>query len=210
MTHGYTFRFAVLCLALCSVGCTSRSEGTGKGEAASSRPAKPEAPKPAAAQENPVKESSTNPSLALGASLECTMEVDPTLRAGAPVRLRFVLRNPTAQPVYVLKWQTPLEGLFDNFLQVTRDGAEIPFNGPVKKRGNPSKDSYALVAPGQSLEASLDVSLAYEMRQPGRYHLVLRNALMDATPNEAEVPRTLEQFQATKLQCPEIEFTLSP
>jgi peptidyl-Lys metalloendopeptidase len=63
--------------------------------------------------------------------LECELSVPARLRAGEPVPLSFRLTNRSAQPLAVLTWHTPLEGLLSNALEVTRDGAPI---------GSPSED----------------------------------------------------------------------
>jgi len=123
MTRGQVTEVVLLCLALGVGACAPRKEAT--------------APAPRA-EETP----------AMGTSLECAMSVSPRVRVGEPVELTFRLRNPGAQPVYVLDWHTPLEGLLSNCLKVTRGGVEIPYQGPMFKRGEPDADSYVALAPG--------------------------------------------------------------
>lgn len=145
----------------------------------------------------------------MAATLECTLSAPASVRAGAPVEVRFQLTNRTAQPVFVLKWRSPLEGLFGNDFQVTRDGTEIPYQGPMKKRGNPRAEDYVTVAPGASVEGKAEVSLAYEMREPGRYRIAYRGPLMDVATQQADVPRTLEQLQPQPVQCPAVETAVT-
>ena len=54
----------------------------------------------------------------------------PEVKAGEPVEVVFQLSNPTAQPLFVLDWHTPLEGLLNDFFEVTRDGTELSYRGP--------------------------------------------------------------------------------
>lgn len=49
----------------------------------------------------------------------------------------FTLENLSDETVYVLKWFTPLEGLFGDIFRITRDSEEIPYTGPMVKRGDP-------------------------------------------------------------------------
>jgi hypothetical protein len=141
--------------------------------------------------------------------LECSLEVPPQARVGEPLMLRFKLTNRSAQPVHVLGWLTPLEGLLGDFLRVTRDGAEIPYQGPKMKRGDPEAEDYVAIAPGETAEAEIEVTLAYELRQPGRYRIAFsRPGLMDVTANQAEVPRPLASHRAVPLQCPVVETEL--
>jgi hypothetical protein len=145
---------------------------------------------------------------AVAMKLDCTMSVSPRLTVGEPVELRFQLRNPTAQPVFVLEWHTPFEGLLANFLQVTRNGQEVPYEGPMMKRGDPSAEEYVALQPGASVEAKVEVSLAYDFKQPGHYRIAFRDSLMDVVTNQAEVPHTRAQFQPLPVQCPAVETTL--
>jgi hypothetical protein len=126
---------------------------------------------------------------------------------GKPVELLFRLTNRTERPLYVLKWHTPLEGFRADFLIVTRDGAGVPYKGPMMKRGAPAKDDYATLAPGASVEARIDVSQAYDVSGPASYQFAFRDELMDVATEQAEVPHALDGFQAMEVECPSVETT---
>jgi peptidyl-Lys metalloendopeptidase len=138
-------------------------------------------------------------------SIACSLSVPAQVRAGEPLMLRFRLTNRTAQPLYVLDWHTPLEGLLANMLRVRHAGQELAYRGPMMKRGDPEADDYRALAPGASVEEEIDVSLAYDTDAPGRYAIAFRGPLMDVATGEAEVPRPLAQHQAMKLLCNEVE-----
>ncbi|WP_245767184.1 protease [Stigmatella erecta] len=142
-------------------------------------------------------------------SLTCEMSVPPRLKVGVPVELRFKLSNPTSQTVYALKWHTPLEGLRNNFLEVSRDGTEVPYQGPMVKRADPSAEAYAPLAPGASQEAQVDVAMAYDFTRPGTYRIAFRGTLMDLGTSQADVPRKMDAFQSVELRCPAVETVLS-
>lgn len=144
----------------------------------------------------------------MAVKLECSMSVPPRLKVGEPVELRFQLRNPTASPLFVLEWHTPFEGLLANFLRVTRNGQDVPYQGPMMKRGDPSAEEYVTLQPGASAEAQVEVSLAYDFQQPGHYRLAFRDSLMDVVTRQAEVPRPLGRFQPLPVQCPAVETTI--
>ena len=145
----------------------------------------------------------------LALALECSLSVPPHVRAGEPVMLRFGLRNPTAQPLAVLTWNTPLEGFFGNYLQVTRDGAEVLYTGPMVKRGDPDASSYVTVAPGGSAERQVELSLAYDMKVPGKYRVEMRGEALDVATPPSSVPRPREQHRAVPLQCPPVETVVA-
>jgi hypothetical protein len=184
MTRGRISGVALCCLIIGSGACASRKEEATVGT-------------------TPGKEG-----MATALALDCTLSVPPRLRVGEPVEVHFRLGNSTAQPLYVLTWHTPLEGLLSNHLRVTRDGTEIPYEGPMFKRGDPEAEAYVTIAPGASAEAQVEASLAYDFRQPGRYRIEFRGPLMDVTPNGAEVPRPLAQHRAVPVQCPAVETTI--
>jgi hypothetical protein len=141
-------------------------------------------------------------------SLTCSLSVAPRFKVGEPVMLRFQLTNPTAQPLYVLDWHTPFEGLLNNFLQVTRDGVDIPYQGPMLKRGDPTAEDYVSIAAGASADAQVEVSLAYDFSQPGHYRIAFRGELLDVATKQPELPHTREQFKALSVQCPPVETTI--
>jgi hypothetical protein len=134
--------------------------------------------------------------------------VAPRFKVGEPVMLRFQLTNPTARPLFVLDWHTPFEGLLNNFLQVTRDGVDIPYQGPMLKRGDPTAEDYVSIAPGASADATVEASLAYDFTQPGHYRIAFRNELLDVATKQAELPHTRDGFRAMPVQCPAVETTI--
>ncbi len=140
--------------------------------------------------------------------LQCSLSVNAILKAGRPVEVTFKLSNPTAQPLYVLGWNTPLEGLKNNILEVSRAGMELPYQGPMFKRGEPAADDYLTVAPGSSVEGRIDASLAYDFSQPGTYRIAFRGPILDVTTKQSEVPRPMALHRPMPVQCPTIETTI--
>jgi peptidyl-Lys metalloendopeptidase len=181
MRNGRTRALVLGCLAILGAACASSRGDTG------------------------VKED--NPT---APALTCELKAQSRVQAGSPVSVELRLTNRAAQPLYVLGWRTPFEGLFGNDWQVTLDGAEIPYVGPMAKRGDPEADDYVTIAPGAVADAEVEVSLAYDMKAPGRYKVALRGPLMDVTTAQAEVPRPLAQHKAMPLQCPVLEIEVTP
>lgn len=95
------------------------------------------------------------------------------------VELSFKLTNLNKEDLYVLKWQTPLEGFRNNYLDVQHDGESVQYKGILVKRGNPSAESYILVQAESTAEASVVLNEGYDISQPGNYRIRLDTALMD-------------------------------
>lgn len=182
----------LVCWALGGAACAPKKE------------APPQPPPAPERQEAAAMPATTNP------TVQCELSAPAQVVAGQPVEVLFRLRNPTARPLFVLKWNTPLEGLRGDLFTVTRDGAEVPYRGPMLKRGDPSAEDYAQLAPGASVEANINLGLTYDVSQPGRYRVTFRPELLDVVPDAAQVPHTRAQFQALPVQCPAVELTVTP
>jgi hypothetical protein len=134
-------------------------------------------------------------------SLECRMEAVHPLVAGGPVALRFRLVNRTDGPLWVLRWNTPVEGWRGTIFTVSFQGTELPYQGPRVKRGDPEREEYVEITPQDSLNVSLDLAEAYDVKQPGRYQVKVTGNLLDVTKAAAAVPRPRDRQQPLALKC---------
>ena len=74
----------------------------------------------------------------------------------------------------MLKWRTPLQQqLTSNCLSVTRNGNEIPYDGISMKRSTPGPDQFLLVAAGQTVSSTFDVSEGYDTSKAGTYTIAV-------------------------------------
>ena len=138
-------------------------------------------------------------------ALECRIEPK------ASTEIRFVLSNPSQAPVWVLKWNTPLEGWMGSIFTVTGpDGTELPYTGPMVKRGDPSRDEYVQIPPGGETDAEVDLANVYDLSKPGRYRLQVTGGIADLTADPASVPRPREQHQGVALECGEVTLEVGP
>jgi hypothetical protein len=142
--------------------------------------------------------------------LECRLEAVPPLVAGGPVKIGFTLRNTTQAPVRVLRWNTPLEGWKGTILQVSFQGFDRPYQGPMFKRGEPGREEYVEIPAGESVSATVDLSQAYEMKDPGPYQVKVVGGLQDVVTGGEPAPRPLEQHQPGALSCGELLLNIPP
>ena len=133
--------------------------------------------------------------------LECRMEAVHPLVAGGPVALRFRLVNRTAGPLWVLRWNTPVEGWRGTLFTVTFQGTDLPYQGPMVKRGDPGREEYVEITPQDSLNVSLDLAEAYDVKQPGQYEVKVTGNLLDVANEAAAVPRPRDKLQPMALKC---------
>jgi peptidyl-Lys metalloendopeptidase len=133
--------------------------------------------------------------------LECRLEAVHPLVAGGPVALRFRLVNRTDGPLWVLRWNTPVEGWRGTIFTVTFQGINLPYQGPMVKRGDPGREEYVEITPQDSLNVSLDLAEAYDVKRPGKYQVKVTGSLLDVAKDAAAVPRPRDRQQPMALKC---------
>lgn len=128
--------------------------------------------------------------------------------AGKAVTFQFRLENTSARPVWVLKWYTPLEGFWGRILVVTRDGVEVPYRGPLAKRGQPRREDYVKIEPGQSANARLDLAVAYDLSAPGTYRVAFVGRVHDVVQDAKAVPRVQALHRAVDAPGEPVSFRI--
>jgi peptidyl-Lys metalloendopeptidase len=144
---------------------------------------------------------SARPSHDLHWRLHWRIEARPRYAYGGAVEVSFFLENHGPEPLRVLAWGSPLEGLFADFLRVELEGRRLPYRGPMVKRGEPSGEEYLLVEGRGELSNRLDLSRAYRFDLPGEVRLKVDASVADclpadtAFPGETPVPRPRDQHR---------------
>ena len=138
--------------------------------------------------------------------MECQVTPRPPLTTGGPVQIRFALTNPTDEKAWVLNWNTPFEQRWMGtvFTLTGPGGEEIPYQGPMAKRGVPTIEEYVEIAPGGTAEAVVDLAQVYEFKNPGRYRLQATGDLFDLTANGDDLPRSTDLYRPVPLRCNEV------
>ena len=115
-------------------------------------------------------------STADGAGLELPAILDvPTTSSSveAPLEVRVSARNDTAEPLELLLWNTPFESaLAADLFDIVReeDGMHLAYLGPMVKRAlPPPADAVVTLAPGESIDAVIDLSQSYALERAGSY-----------------------------------------
>lgn len=106
--------------------------------------------------------------------------------AAAATRLYFEITNEGKEDVYVLKRDTPLEGLKTDCLEVKVNGEPVLYDGYFFKRAAPGKEDYLLLHAGESLSAPFDLSQAYDTSLPGVYEVRFNESKLVVMPAGAQ------------------------
>ncbi|HEX6703743.1 MAG TPA: hypothetical protein VF169_03200 [Albitalea sp.] len=143
--------------------------------------------------------------------LRCVLKAPAKASVGKPVLLRFSVTNLSKGPVLLLEWNTPFEGWFGPFVEVSRDGVALPYRGPTVKRGDPAAQEYLRLLPGRGRTASVDLAQPFDLSVPGRYRVVPRVRVFDVVrAGEMARPRLRDQLVGVGLACNEVEIEVHP
>lgn len=138
--------------------------------------------------------------------LAVELSVPPEIAAGQPVPLSFRVENRGTRPVWVLKWYTPLEGLRGRALRVTREGAEVPYRGPLFKRADPTGSDYVRIDGHAQVAAEVDLGQAYDLTAAGAYRVEFEGRLHDVCDSERDVPRSRDRHRELRVGSAQAAF----
>lgn len=127
---------------------------------------------------------------------------------GKPVVVDFTLENNSDADLWILKWYTPLEGIKGKILQVTCDGEELPYEGMMMKRGNPSRDDYVLLHPSASARAEFDLAEVYSLKPCNECRLSFKGRIHDVVFDQSKIPRANDQQESAEVSGTSVSFRI--
>ncbi|TFF34308.1 protease [Mucilaginibacter psychrotolerans] len=103
--------------------------------------------------------------------LYAVLAINPSIRMGDAVQLKFTVYNPADSAQHFLKWQTPFEPLLSKYLDIKNEqGEELQYKGAMAKRMMPPPaDAYISIPAKDSLVANVDLMKGYALSKPGKY-----------------------------------------
>lgn len=135
-------------------------------------------------------------------------------RKDEQTNLIFELTNHTKQPVHVLKWNTPLEGLKSDCLVVNKNGKPVRYDGLMIKRGQPGPGDFVTLQPGQSVNSKIDVGEAYNISSPGLVKVDYKPeklTFLNEQPTEVSLAKSLlagTSVKKLKIETRQASFTI--
>ena len=108
-------------------------------------------------------------------------------RALSVVACTFEFTNAAKGDYYILKRDTPLEGLHSPFVTVYHEGYEIKYQGIVAIRLPPKKGDFLLLKAGQSVSATVQITDAFTFSSDGLYNIRYVKPLKFLTKHEIEM-----------------------
>ena len=109
-------------------------------------------------------------------------------RGSSAVACSFVYTNNAREDLYLLTSETPIEGLFGPFLDVSLQGSEpIPYHGIIAYRLPPTKDDFLLLKAGESFIATVQITDAFNIDTDGLYTIRYSEPVQYLTVDDMEL-----------------------
>jgi peptidyl-Lys metalloendopeptidase len=101
------------------------------------------------------------------------------------VMVHVKISNPNSQPLRILNWHTPANGVQESLFIITQNGNSAAYIGPLYKRAAPSDADYLVLDPGASLEYDVNLSDSYAFAESGDYEIAYDTAASNLYTDEA-------------------------
>ncbi|XP_019854636.1 PREDICTED: uncharacterized protein LOC105313506 [Amphimedon queenslandica] len=105
-------------------------------------------------------------------------------KALSAVACSFEFTNNANEDLYLLKRNTPLEGLYSQFVSVSFDGRPLEYEGIHVLRLPPTKDEFVLLKAGESISASVQITDIFRIDTDGLYTVQYSRPLQYLSVNE--------------------------
>ncbi len=92
------------------------------------------------------------------------------------VTVSVTFSNAGSQPVAITRWFVPGDEFDEPLFEVTRNGAQVEYMGPIVKRAAPTDDDLVWLQPGEQLTVPVELSGTYDMSAGGEYAVRYRTA----------------------------------
>src|SRR5262249_19074326 len=123
------------------------------------------------------------------------------------VDIAFTLQNQSEEPVQVLKWRTPLEGVKGAIFDVRCDGRELRDQGPSIKRGSPTSADYVTLAGRSNVTATVNLSETYQFPATGSCQVRFSGTVLEVRGSGAAA--STEVLRNVSVEGEPVTFQLS-
>ena len=100
------------------------------------------------------------------------------------VACSFEFTNNANEDLYLLKRNTPLEGLYSQFVSVFLDGHPLEYEGIYAYRLPPTKDEFVLLKAGESISTTVQITDIFSIDTDGLYTVQYSRPLQYLSVNE--------------------------
>ncbi|WP_333796643.1 hypothetical protein [Rheinheimera sp.] len=118
-------------------------------------------------------------------------------------QLQVQIQNKDTNPWLILRWHSPLDAWFSEFLHISQNGQKLLYQGAKAKRGEPAEEDLLLLAPGEIHTEWLDLTQAYQLAMVPALVQFSPIAVMPHKPGQA---LRWQSDQQQQLLCPELRL----
>lgn len=127
-------------------------------------------------------DASTNP-------LRISMAALPGNASGFLGAVEVTVTNTSRHIVRLPQWQLPSEFAEARQFTVSRDGEPVQYEGPLIKRGLPQASDFAILRPGETWRAVVDLTATYDLARSGDYLVTFNMPLQHASLSDGRMLR---------------------
>uniref|UniRef100_A0A1X7UFG0 Lysine-specific metallo-endopeptidase domain-containing protein n=1 Tax=Amphimedon queenslandica TaxID=400682 RepID=A0A1X7UFG0_AMPQE len=136
-------------------------------------------------------------------------------KALSAVACSFEFTNNANEDLYLLKRNTPLEGLRSQFVSVSLDGRPLKYEGIIMRRAPPTKDEFVLLKAGESISTTVQITDAFSIDTDGLYTVQYSRPLQYLSGNEINllsIGKLRESFvhESTQLYLEDTSALMKP
>ena len=133
-----------------------------------------------------------------------SMDMNCKRTHSSKVACSFTFTNKDDDIYYLLKRNTPLEGLVSPFITVSHDGVPLKYEGIIVNYAPLSRDEFVPLKPGDSVTATVEITDVYAFTSDGLYAISYINPLQIMTQDEMK----LQSFEAVATRKIEVRKTV--
>lgn len=134
-------------------------------------------------------------------NIETKFTVKRNFNSNENVIVDFEIKNNTGKDLFVLIWNTPLEGLVSDSVKIIgKRNKKIEYDGIMIKRGEPTFEDFILIRNGESKKQKVNLSEAYDLSNQDEYTLELNPENLVILPTSTNINKgfiALEKFIST-------------
>jgi peptidyl-Lys metalloendopeptidase len=93
--------------------------------------------------------------------------------------VKITYRNDSKEDLYLVRWQTALQGVEENLFDVRLDGQPVAYTGRLYKRATPTAADYVRIPAGGSVSADVELTSVYDLSRTGEYSIRYQVSLQD-------------------------------
>ena len=116
-------------------------------------------------------------------------------KALSAIACSFEYTNVANEDYYLLKHNTPLEGLRSPFITVSQDGVPLQYQGMYVRRAPPTKQAFVLLKAGKSVTATVQLNDIFTFSTDGLYNIQYAKSLKFILRKKIELQTATDKIE---------------